>query len=122
MARYAVLITEDSGKYVFHRDTPGSGSWGDFTFPNRYARFLEDCDAHAAVFEKFDDAVLAVSDELERLGISVDSQESVIKSLKRNGIVNTGYDRGSSHFLLLIEVLSLVPYEDAMAIRKQFEE
>lgn len=120
MARYAVLITEDSGECLSKRD-PLSGSY-EFTFLNRYARFLEDCDAHAAVFEKFDDAVSAVSDELERLGIGVDSQESAIKKLKRNGIVNTGYDRGSSHFLLLIEVLNLVPYEDAMAIRKQFEE
>lgn len=123
-ARYAVLITEDEGGHVFHRDPPGSGSFGHFTFPNRYTRLLEDCDAHAAIFEKFDDAVSAVSDELKRLGVGVSDglRESALDQLERSGIANSQYIRGTSHISLLIEVLNLVPHRFAREVLVQFNE
>ena len=121
-ARYAVLITEDEGDHVFHRDPPGSGSWGHFTFPNRYARFLEDCDAHAAIFEKFDDAVSAVSDELKRLEVRGALRESTICTLERYGSANSQYIRGSSRVSLFIEVLNLVPHRFVREALVQFDE
>lgn len=121
-ARYAVLITENAGGEVFHRDPPGSGSYGHFEHPNRYSMFLEDCDAHAAIFEKFDDAVSAISDELKRLGVRGALRESTICTLERYGNAHSQYIRGSSRISLFIEVFNLVPYRYAKDIREQFNE
>lgn len=122
LARYAVLITEDAGGHVFHRDPPGSGSWGHFTYPDRHARFLEDCDAHAAIFEKFDDAAHAVWDELKRLGVEAGLRESALYQLERSSFANSQYIRGSSRISLFIEVLNLVPHRFVREVIAQFDE
>ena len=120
--RYAVLIREDAGGEVFHRDPPGSGSWGHFEHPNMYSRFLEDCEAHAAIFEKFDDAVSAVSDELKRLEVEDGLRKYALDQLESNCHAHSQYIKGSSSVSLFIEVLNLVPHRFVREVLAQFDE